>query len=167
MEKTCATCVYPGYGSTCDPCVACSKWSKWAPKETCETCKHDACEPSQKPCKNCYEESMWEAKEEHMREAGEPIDLSKPPVELIDLGYLMYMAQRMGDGANRPERKANDWKGVHYATALKKHKAKIIRHLYKFERAESSLEKMHHAAAIGCNAMILWWHASQKRENEK
>lgn len=85
--------------------------------------------------------------------------VNKPPVELIDLGFVVAMAECMGEGAGRPNRAPGCWRGQTYASATMRHTAKILRHLWKFNEGK---DRMKHAAAIACNAMILWWHEKEK-----
>ncbi len=81
---------------------------------------------------------------------------SKTPFQLLDLGFAAAMCRNWEAGIKHG-RTADDWQFLKDTDETKStYVAKILRHLRAYIETEDSAAQCGHAAAIACNANILW-----------
>jgi hypothetical protein len=81
---------------------------------------------------------------------------TKTPFELLDLGFAAAMCRNWEAGVKHG-RTANDWETLpRTAETRDRYVAKVLRHLQAYVEAEGDGERCEHAAALACNANILW-----------
>ncbi len=77
----------------------------------------------------------------------------KTPFHFLDLSFAEAMCRCFEEGI-KDGRKENDWKELPKdQETFDRYKAKILRHLKALEETKNPM----HAAAIACDANILWW----------
>lgn len=75
---------------------------------------------------------------------------------LLDDDFLKDMICCLGAGSQKNGRAPNDWQKQSHSGARVRHIAKILRHLSHYMEQTGPTAR-EHAAAIACNAMILWY----------
>jgi len=85
------------------------------------------------------------------------MSITKTRMDLIDLNFVSVMADCLHEGL-RGDRSPFDWQNLEPDFARSRHMAKILRHLRDYGNADNAVDRCKHAAAIACNAMILWYH---------
>ena len=90
----------------------------------------------------------------------------KAPFRLTDLDFLEAMCRNFHEGAQKENRIENGWKIMSWDEGREsEYIAKVLRHLQNFTRACTPEDKCKAAAAIGCNANILWHHSREAKNN--
>lgn len=103
---------------------------------------------------------------ESRRTHSDPCIEHKTPFELLDLGFAAAMSECWEAGI-KDDRVVNGWKRLKWNERIeRKYAAKILRHLTAYLKSEDDVACLLHAAAIACNANILWHHAGKQLESE-
>ena len=90
-------------------------------------------------------------------------ELIKTPFELLDLGFAAAMCRSWADGVKHG-RTANDWQYLPRTEETRdQYVAKVLRHLQAYVETSDRGARCEHAAAIACDANILW-HLSGRGE---
>lgn len=85
-----------------------------------------------------------------------------PAFELFDFDFAAAMCDNWAEGI-KDGRQANDWQTMEWDKETRaKYLGKTLRHMYQCINATNPGEAKKHAAAVACNANILW-----RRESEK
>jgi hypothetical protein len=87
----------------------------------------------------------------------------KTPFHHADLGFLAAMCETFAAGVKH-DRAPGDWKRLPWPASREEYVAKVLRHLRDYTEATTPEERAAHAAAIGCNANILWHHEQEARQ---
>ena len=98
-------------------------------------------------------------------DVGQHFDDGKPPVDLVETGFIRGIANILLFGMTKRGYARNNWKkGIRYGGLL----ASALRHLFSWWDGEnldpqSGLPHLHHAA---CNIMFLDWYQSRKMSQD-
>jgi hypothetical protein len=85
----------------------------------------------------------------------------KPKTELLDLQFLIAMAERMGHGLAGGYA-ADDWRDD--PGYMPRRAGKILRHLAAADAATDTADRCSHLASIACNAMMAWGAARNEKK---
>ncbi len=91
----------------------------------------------------------------------------KIPFHLADLEFLRAMCENFERGLNG-DRYPDGWKNIFWGPETKtEYAAKVLRHLHEFIKTKNPVAQRQHAAAIACNANILWHHIKDRNDEPK
>lgn len=83
-------------------------------------------------------------------------------MRLVDEDFIDAMHSEFYAGCDKQGRQYWDWKNIKWSNEQKLlYTAKLIGHMAKSIRAETSEERLKHLAAVACNANILWHHQKE------